>query len=323
MSIPNHVPYKGIASQTASNDLDVVAIGPNIVGWIYPQKVLRRSEAFAVMGDRKFPITHYKLNEACKDISGLLRDSSLSSRGMLRYCRRFAVLLPPNSVDFCDDGSLDYTERTARTLVEALEKFFRALSHKVQTEINSMSPVEAIRKCAELVACSYPRCFASSLTWRGKTLDELSQGTTMKAKVYKVRSEEEDISYESRMHPYSGCAEFNNLAEQNAAFKETGFSVMAELHVRNRYNRTRRSPLNVVHIQASSPEEYSRVDEMLFSFDDYSIAQLVAEQKMEKYLAKAHPDFEEDASFFLSMVGDPLEDWVDGEKVSAEEFCRF
>lgn len=304
---------------------DSVQVGPTVVGWVGPKKTDSGvdagvdsgldAEVVAVMGDMEFIVRYSYLTDAYWGTPHFSVETNMIAFDMFHCSKRFVVPLPLGSVDVCSDGSLDYTERSAHTVMNAFETLFTALSRKIQADLNSMTPVEAIRKCAELVACRYPKRFGANLTWRGKSLNDISQGTTMKVQAFRANLDWNGASYHEKMYPYAGCWELSILSDEiddPQVMPSTGFTLLAEWQIRNAYDHKRRSPNNVIHIRADSTEEYEQADTLLFSNDGL----------VEQYLAKAQPDAL-DASLFLSMIGDPLEDWVDGEQISVAEFCRL
>lgn len=292
------------------SDFNAVRIGPEVVGWVGPTRPDREANTFQsdviiVMGDKTFRLDvqafqwGYMETQQPDDF-----DEIAPVLDMLGYAKRFIVPVPIGSMDVSSLG-ITYNARSLLTLMAAMRNFSIALTGEVQASLHAMTPVEVVRKFADLVSCNYPDEFARDLVWRGIALNELGQNTTMK-----VRAAASEPSFGSKT-PYTGRWTIQELPRTFSALGSrtpTLFNCLVDWQMRSKYGFDYTAPKNVIHIRANSLEEYELGDNLLGEL-----------KILNKYMAERMPDAP-DASFFLSMVGDPLEEWVDGKEISVEDF---
>lgn len=296
-----------------------VKVGPDTLGWIGPNTPastsVRDATVTILMGDSSFPL----------DVLGFCVMQQFSApddrfngflKSMLAYSRSFVVRVPEGSLDVSDKAmvvvypkpsnvdlppisreNIVFSRLSVDTLLSALMKFFTACTAKIQSELHELdAPVEVVRKYAELSYYRYPEALRGALTWRGRLLNGLSEGTTLRVRAIRVGVFEND--YHSILW---------NLANLPASIS---FSSLVQQQTREVYGCSRVSPENVFIVKASSDEEY-----------EMGMDLLRRREIAENYLIAARPDML-DASFFLCQKGDTLEDWIDGEELSLEEFAK-
>lgn len=284
-------------------DWQAVQIGPETVGWIGPhaEKMhpdLAEAQIRVFTGDETINLNLFALCLAL--ISGGFENTDIVTK-MINYTRRFAVRVPVGSLDSEPGSVISYTPRTTENLHTALHKLFSAASRMIQADLHKCNtPIEVVRKCAELDAHGYPHELWEDFTWRGILLDDLFQRTKMKVRVLKNyaplpegRNPYHNIDFGAlRLLPY--CSYFGSFVSWQT---------------RNGYDVSRTAPENVFLIRATSPAEYEEGRQLLQ--EDTSLTNLLAARKREGV---------KDATFFLCPAGDPLEEWVDGEWVTAKGF---
>lgn len=284
-----------------SEEWSAVMVGPLTMGWIGPNTPanavtkLAHADITILMGDRSFPLS--------METYAWMRFASPDERpekivtSMLTYHRRFAVPVPVGSLEVTHEGVLAYSTRSVETLNFALSKFFNACVDKIQSDLNALtSPLEVVRKYAELCHYGYPKDLRDALTWRGQVLTDVSRGTKVRVRTVKIDA---DLDH------HSGVWKL----ESNPPPKS--FNALVKHHTRFEYDSSRIFPENVFILQASSDEEY-----------EMGVSLLKGREVAERYLIVTYPDVLLDASFFLCQTGDPLEEWIDGEVLSLEEFAE-
>lgn len=313
--------------QSDYTDWDAVRIGQDIVGWLGPIRQDRKVNTFSadvmlVMGEQSFRLDVREFQWGYVDSHpDFASDKAVGIvLDMLGYSKRFAVPVPLRSLDVLSDGELSYSVRTVNTVMSALHKFFTALEQEIQAQLHSLSPVEVVRKIAELSSCNYPERFLAQLRWRDASLNERLGGSSiifrMTESIVGFSDPAKQVVSRSKSYLYRSNKTARSLlllATKTAENKHSSsnfapFISFVDWQVRSRYNFRREAPSNVIHIKASSKEEY-KLGKVLFS-DSLPVHQ---------YMLVTMPG-ESDASFFLSMAGDPLEDWIDGKVITVAEF---
>lgn len=290
---------------------DTISVGPNLVGRVGPSRDDRKDDTFSadvtlVMGSQQL---HLDINSFQWGYASFHPDYHTMGYvedvlEMLRYNKRFVVPVPSCSLDISPAGKIEYSAKSVDTVMSALHKFFIALACDVQARLHSLSAVEVVRKFAELTACNYPAKFGRGLTWRGMQLNELLQNTSMKV-VSLDMDYVLDSSYSNYL--YAGDWDVNNLPRSSSVFGSllsTPFGSFVDWQTRSRYDYTCEAPENVIHIRVHSEEEY-RAGSLMFA----------KPKPIYKYMQAMMPEAV-DASFFLSLAGDPLEDWIDGKTIT-------
>lgn len=283
-----------------SKEWNAVRVGPETVGWAGPYRKDEHTMQIAVitvmMGDRDLPFSTKMVLDSfwSSDMNKLPPDTYEEVafvQNLLGYGRCFAVRVPDNSLDV-EDGQILYTERSMEVLYIVLYKLFTAFVAEVQSDLNTRNPIEVVRKFAELYHYDFPEPVYENLTWRGRKLNDLTHGTTLQAKAVTTGP--------SARFPYLKLP------------GELRFDAFVEWQTRAGFNFDRIFPENVFLIKGSSPEEYKLIEQW-FDMPDV----------LEKHLARIRPTEKcADATFLLCRTGDALEDWVDGEVLSVQEFSR-
>lgn len=287
-----------------------VRVGPAVLGWVgpYPEQgnsqqselALTLASVSIIMGDRKLPLAvqafsslfGVSLYERGEDERRADHRERKFTQNMLSYRRCFAVPVPADSLDVTADGRIIFTDRSLDALYTALYKFFTAFVAEVQSDLNTKTPIEVVRKFSELSYYNYPAFVCDALKWRGRKLNDISRGTTMQAKAIRIG--------QLARYPYLKLP------------GSVSFDSFVEWQTRVVLNPARILPDNVLMVTTSSPEEYELVQSW---FDRPGL--------LEKYWAKIRPEGkDDDASFFLCQAGDVAEEWVDGETISMKEFSR-
>lgn len=309
-------------------DWTPVRVGPTLVGWIGPRAISQSTfgsykppYVLVIMEDAEYQMSVEDFEQHCiKELDCASRlenqvdDEFSALMNMLIYRKQFAVPVPVGSLDITDSGEIDYTLRSIATLTGVMPNFFNALAAEVQADLHKCSsPVEVVRKFADLISCNYLAALGAKLTWRGTLLNDILQQkkTTMRVKV--VGRPFQDARYN----------DFSYVHELRSALPaysigSTGFGTFVDWQMRSAIDPTRTLPGvidstytlpgNVFHVRASSLEEHVLAEQMFLT-----------RGFLEIYLsAIGHGG--EDASFFLSMAGDPMEEWLDGTTISMEEF---
>lgn len=280
-----------------SGEWNAVKVGPETVGWIGPHMSFSRyahGEVTVLMGDRRLPldVLDFLMNRFA--FPHFPRPEKVVT-ALLNYNRLFAVPVPADSLDVTDAGKIDFSERSVETLNSALSKFFAACVDRIQAELHALAmPVEVVRKYAELIHHRYYRDYCDALTWRGRPLNEVSKGTQVRVRTIKFVSP--DYGYRSVSWNLETVPPSNS------------FHSLTQHQTRSEYDNSRILPENVFVIKVSSDEEYEMGRNLLKK-----------EEPVKRYLVATHPNVL-DASFFLCQTGDPLEDWIDGEVISLEQF---
>lgn len=281
-----------------SGEWSAVNVGPLTVGWIgsHDFTLTKLADITAIMGGVMLPMDTLQ----CYSMGYSFPDEGLDNAfatNMLTYNRRFVVSVPAGSINMTE-GAINYSKQTMEILHTILSNFFTPCVDRIQAEFHLLStPVEVVRKYAELSHYYYPKALRDALTWRGKPLDEVSRGT--KTRVRTVRMGAFDYGH----HSVSW-----NLANESPL---GAFNSLVKHHIRPQYDDQRILPENVFIIKTSSDEEYE-IGKTLLAGEEIAT---------EQYLLSNHPNIQ-DASFFLCPTGDPLEGWIDGEVLSLEEFAK-
>lgn len=285
------------------DEWSAVRVGPAIVGWVGPYReepwgFREGADITVLIGDRELPLSPSLLisNLRAEHFSHEQdqqrnREEITVIREMLDYTRCFAVRVPVNSLDVSLDDSSSYewivhTTLSLNTLQTTLYRFCVAFMAEVQASLHMMTPVEVSRKYAELSHYRYP--WLDQLTWRGRTLDEIASGTTM---------EVISISQQHSFYPYldlPGPMRFGSFVERQT---------------RASFHSDRVLPENVFVIRTSSPEE----------FESVQLLMLERRELLQMYLTQIRPTAL-DASFFFMLKGDVLEEWIEGEVISLDEY---
>lgn len=294
------------------DDWTAVQVGPTVVGWVGPTLASqpRRGHEPNItvrMGDREYRMSVGDfesdfISGGTLPQQGLKQiEEEFNEMNMLGYRKYFAIPVPVGSLDITSSGMIEYTVRSGETLMAALKNFFNALAVEVQADLHTKTPVEVVRKFAELISCNYP-ILDNNLTWRGMLLNDVpQQRTTMKVKV---------IRQPFLNARYDGFFEVQELASTHISesLRAGEFGSFVDWQVRSEIKSSRDYPKDVIHIRAASREEYV-LAEQLFRNGRF-LAQYYISNSIEPL----------DASFFLSMAGDPLEEWLDGKTISMDEF---
>lgn len=278
-----------------------VQIGPETVGWLGPHLPLEQdylqAEIRVLIGERTIDLNVFALSLAL--IGGrAFEDMKIVTR-MIDYHRRFAIRVPVGSLDSEPGSVIVYSPRTLETLHTVLNKLFVAVSFIVQADLHKCkTPVEVVRKCAELDAYGYPYVLWKQFMWRGILLDNLLRNTEMKVRVLN----NDPTSTED--NPYD-----NNLERITRLPKASHFGSFVSWQTRNGYDISRTVPENVFLIRTSSQEEYEEGRQLLQ--DDASLINFLTSTEGEEI---------KDATFFMCPAGNPLEEWVDGKVLTVEDF---
>lgn len=273
-----------------------VQVGPETLGWVGPYLPahrfnLHKADITVLMGDDTFEMDVVSLMLAQRH--GIELSSQASVIDMSGHSRFFAVRVPAASLDI-SSGEIVYSEQSVQVLYTALAKFFSAYVAMVQSELHELvTPVEVVRKFTELVFHKYPSFQREKLTWRGQNLNLVSKGT--KAQVSVVQRKKVN------RNPYTGHWGFRELPGKRP------FASLVSWQTRS-YFGPRKTPENVIHVRASSMQEFE-LGKHYFGIQGL----------LDKYLMETQPTLSE-ATFFLTVEGDVLEEWIDGDTVSMEEF---
>lgn len=280
------------------SDWNAIRIGPNIVGWVGPE-IGRARRITVVMGDSHYHFNPRQFSHHYLDDPDL-HVATLSN--LFGYRRYVAVPVPVNSLDITDAGQIDFTMRSGKTLMAALHNFYKALTIEIQADLHTRTPIEAVRKVSELIHSCYTLAPEEKLMWKGNSLDEiLEQETTMKVKIVMP------VGFDSCYKGFLGVQELSRTRTEGLV-GSTGFGLFVDWQLRSGFAAWRAIPENVIHVRAASLEEYETAERFFATGN-----------RLEQYITKTLPEATE-ASVFLSMIGDPLEEWVDGETVTVEEF---
>lgn len=299
-----------------------IRVGPSVVGWAgsyldpLPNTPVLISDINILLGERMLPLDFLELDQ----ISMMRRDDDGDDRGVLIhkfgfYARRFVVRVPVGSLDLTDGGEIDFSERSWDTLMTSLYNLFSALRASIQAELHTFSPVEVIRKLVELQSYGYPMSDYNRLSWRGASPPMETKGSGMQAVVIREGGD---------FGPPNGKF-LTNLLDSDFALPngkylpricDTSFSMFVNLQSRSSYLRPKSgvpliAPENVFLIKAFSDAEQERTERLLLNHHLLLV-----------FLSNVQPVATE-VSIFLCMEGDPLEEWVDGEVVSAREFLKW
>lgn len=281
------------------DEWSAVQVGPVTVGWVGPYRDPWASgwaDVTILMDDREFPLPESLISNLMAEHFVYEQDQQRNReeiaviQKMLEYTRCLAVRVPANSLDVSSSGRIVLTTLSLNTLQIALYRFCVAFITEVQAGLHMMPPVEVSRKYAELSHYRYPEMWLDQLTWRGRTLDEIASGTTIQ-----VRS----ISPRHSHYPYLDLP------------GPMRFGYFVERQTRATFHSDRVLPENVFAILASSPEEFESVQLLI----------LERQELLQMYLAQIRPTAQ-DASLFFVLKGDVLEEWIDGEVISLDEFSR-
>lgn len=300
-----------------------VRVGPSVVGWAGsylnvppPNSPVLVSDINILLGDRILPLDFLEF-----DKMSMMRDndndddSGIIIHKFGFYARRFAVRVPVGSLDLTDKGEIDFSERSWDTLRTSLRNLFSALKAAIQAELHTRSPVEVIRKLVELQSYGYPMAYYNKLSWRGAHPPMTTKGSEMQTVVIRESSDLALPKGKSLRNLLDADFALPN-GEYIPKLSDTSFSLFVNLQSRTSYLRPTSgvplmAPENVFLIRASSNLEQERAEQLLLDR-----ALLLA------FLSAVKPGAME-ASIFLCVKGDPLEEWVDGEVLSAREFLKW
>lgn len=300
-----------MVSPEEGNWWEAVKIGPETAGWTGPNITVKHTTSMpakitAFMGDEGFSLNLQELGLAWLGE----RDPSDKANvfDWMGYSKHFAVRVPIGSLDIDDRGNVEYSQKSTDILFVMLERLFSALPFEVQAELHKCeTPVEVVRKYAELQAHSYP-FQVGELQWRGLVLNDLVESTaTMRVRVV------DNYPMPERQNPYRTVGRGNIKALSRIA----DFGAFVSWQTRNAYVRVgfgpkiRATPNNVFLIRASSQEEYEEGQKLLE--DEVLIWDVLK--------AKGRTSVR-DASFFICPAGDPLEEWVDGEALTVKDIAE-
>lgn len=290
-----------------NGEWDAVKVGPETLGWMGPNKPLvgvkrtTYADLAVLMGDGQFEVSPLEMAQiAYKSES----PESVTTAMMLKYNRKFAVHVPTGSLDISDTGEIVYSERSKDALYTASTKLFCAVMDRIQSELNAEeTPVGVVRKCAELMLHGYSTYFFIRLSWRGTQLNELLRDSEM---LVCVTSKDDVIPLVSTSdrYRYMGFGKIRNL------HASTPFSSFVDWQMRTHFDNGNTVPSNVFLIRASSTEELKQGTYICKS-----------DSLLKKFLAVTGRANISDATFFLTPVGDPLEEWIDGEVLSVKELA--
>lgn len=286
-----------MVSRFDSSKLHAVQVGPEILGWVGPDKTgdYIVPEITVLMGDDALHLNITELEmEMRRNPEGYDVDDLVIS--MMCYKRNpFFVRVPDETLDVSHHENIIFTKRSADMLRVTLWKFFLVLSAEVQADLHTRTPVEVIRRIAELHYYQYPKALINAMTWRGRIMDDIARGTTMEVQIVK------------RGYPFSSISH-----EAGTLRKLPGRSMLGsvvEWQTRTAIKTNRKAPINVLHIRAKSSEEFELGKKL---FDTPNL--------LNNYLTTRKHSF--DYTFCLSLIGDVLEEWIDGEELSLEEFIQ-
>lgn len=278
-----------------------VQVGPETLGWVGPYMsidcALSLADITILMGDNILPL------DATVFSLGLLDPFSQnhfrgSVKSLLNYCKRFAVHVPAGSLDISDEGEINYSGRSLETLRLVLSKFFAACADEIQANLHTLAtPAEVVRKYAELMHYGYPTALCEALTWRGRLLSDIPQGTQVQVQTVRFGA--------FSTYPYSGHWNLGQVQRSDV------FTSLVEWQTRISFDESRVIPENVFLVETTSDKEHE-LGKRLFQTPDL----------LRRYLTKIRPEVK-DASFFLCQTGDPLEEWIDGEVISMKDFSKF
>lgn len=284
---------------------NAVKVGPETVGWIGPNRPFARrvmsdvaiADITILMGDSRFSldvVNFVFMRFILPEHQRPLRPTKLVM-AMLHYSRSFTVPVPVDSLDVTDEGEIDFSERSMETLNSALSKFFTACVAKVQSDLHALTISEVIREYAELSHYGYAMDLRDTLTWRGRSLNEVSAGTKVRVGTFKLDGSNPGLRsayWNLGNIPYTNC--FNVLINHQTASEYNDYC----------------KPEYVFILKTVSNEEYELAKTLLKRLEI-----------VEGYLAAARPEMQ-NATFFLCQKGDPLEEWIEGEVLSVEEFAQ-
>lgn len=276
--------------------LTPIRVGPTLVGWV-GSKMPKVGSAYdasvtVIMGDNELPVNVHDLQWAYMDSPNSIPGILEKVMQMMFYGKRFVLSIPVGSIDVFPSGEIDYTVRSGESLMAALHNFCAALANDIQADLHTKTPAGVVHKWSELAFHNYPNQLLQDMTWRGKILNDLVQGTAMQARVVR-RGFNLPVPY----------LDFMSAPKL--------FVSLVDWQVRGRFNSARVIPENVILVRANSAEEYEQ-GKSLFETPNL----------LEQYLILTKPAVQ-DASFFLCLEGDPLEDWIDGERVRMDEFSEI
>lgn len=284
----------------------VVRVGPTVVGWIgsnlpLTRGVVTRNTAINILaGDNLLLLDFLDLDRSAGrgvNLNKLWEELSIINT-FGYYARHFAVPVPANALDIKDNGGIDLSQRSIEALCASLYCFFTAMSAAVQAELHLLTPVEVVRKMAELEAYGYPLRYLRKLTWRGGWLLTKFIESGMQVTALKRDDEEFKMLGFTPQENVSDMTFHGFLAHQTRTFfADTGTKRIA--------------PENVFLVRASSNVEREEAKRMISNVE-----------KLERFIDEVAPNAQE-VSIFLCVEGDPAEEWVDGEVFSARDFLNL
>lgn len=276
-------------------EFSAVSIGPSVVGWVGSDLNEFTDDITVRMDSKTYPVHTREFRWKLLESNGSIEVGNLGFDA-LRLRKRLVLPVPTGSIDIRrDEMGIIYSDKTVRTIMTVLHNFFVAFSAGAKADLHALSPVEVVRKIANLHVSGYSPDLFGKLAWRGTPLWQLGNDTSVAVRAVRLQSY-------GTSSPYEGRWDVPSLPVTNAGLGSlcaTPFGKLVDWQVRSQYDSYRSAPHNVIHVRADSPEEYEL---------GYNLLSLVKTGTMQKFLPDAS-----DAAFFLSLAGDPLEEWIDGE----------
>lgn len=269
-------------------------LGSTLIGWTASRPVAVKAETgivIAVMGGRVFDLEGMSLREAFE--RHRLEENAAGWR--IDGYTDIIINLPPDSLDFHRRRTVNYTERSTKTLHSALGNYFRLLEAHIQSEIHKKTPAEVIELILVLDRSCYPWESLFNLSWRGTIMNDLLTRSRVKYFTSYIQHLSEPLI--TPVGTIGRFAEF--LAIQSVEMYNQGGNQLAR----------RLLPQNVFFLQAASEEELT-VGESLFN-----------ERIMDLFLDEkgypTNPKF--DRVFYFGPANSCLADWIIGEIITVKE----
>lgn len=296
-----------------------VRVGPHVLGWVgsYLNDVapVLTSDMNILMGNTVIPLDFLEFDRASIETGRNGDDTGILIHRFGFYARRFVIPVPVGSLDMTAEGEIEFSDLSWDTLRTSLHNFFSALIHAVQAELNTLPPAKVVRKLVELQSYGYPMSSYNKLSWRGATPPMTTYGSEMQTVVIK----ENTNSAPPRRIFLLGLLDAD-FALPNGEYLpklcDISFNAFVNLQSRSSFLRPKggvplMAPENVFLIRASSDHEREKAEQLLLNRDLLSA-----------FLRDVRPGAQE-ASVFLCTEGDTLEEWVDGDVLSARDFLRW
>lgn len=282
-----------------------VKVGPETVGWVGPNIPVQSKDGLQAkitvrMGEEDFSLNASELGVIWMMVDSI--DTDITP-WITCYSKHLRIRMPVDSLEMNDIGFLAFSKHSAEVWHAALSRLFSAIAFEVQSELHALeTPIEVVGKCAELYAYGYPFQHCEELNWRGQVLDELFDSSDMRVLVVNNAL----TPMKRNPYPYTG----RGPNETRSAI--SGFGSFVSWQTRNGSDLTRTSPENVFLICAASLEEFEQGQ--LPMQDETLMTSFLTDNGRADVL---------EATFFLCLAGDPLEEWVDGERFSGREFLDW